>query len=463
MKTRILFFIAIFASTVMLSKDITITVDKNQKVLGTFSGDLNHKKGFQAFFTKNKKTKSFEMIPILIDEKGEIQQLKKVVFKHKMYILSYQLNKEVLSLLIKEERKGSGQNIKMVDINTKTQEHHIKELGRFIENQTIFRLKDKTFLFHKKGRKLFFTSIRDSKNIINRDIEIDKEHNNILKTFFKGDYIIAVNSNEFVKNGSIVDNTAYFKNDKVFFINLNKKHKTTNVLRFDFNDLENYKAISIKNDAFAKVKDFNSYLYDGDIVTAISGKEDAIIKITNFDTEKTSFKISAMHDLSSLLDTKSLQKFIKKSSKSKYKPTITANTSIDKNIVINIDFVEKAKYSYYYDWVWYDYLMFQQQALMKQQQINRNFGPKVQEIILFSAEEEKTSMQFVISKDYKILKEASTKTMYQDIDKDGYLDKHKEDKSKKSLTGVFTDTNYYIIYFNKKTRKIIVKEQQYNS
>lgn len=463
MKTIILSIITLFTSTFMLSNDITITINKNQKVIGTFSGDLNHKRGFQAFFTKNKETKSFEMMPILIDEKGDVTQLEKIIFKNRMYILSYHLNNEILSLLIKEERKGSGQTIKMLDINTKTQKHFIKELGRFNQYETIFRLKNKTFLFHKKKRKLFFTSISDSKNIIKKEIEIGKERNNIFKTFFTGDYFTAINSNEFVKNGSISDNTIYFKNDKIFFMNLNKKRKTTNVLRFDFNDLENYKTISIRNNAFEKVKDFNSYLYDGNIVTTISGKEDTMIKITNFDSKETSFKVSVMDDLGLILNVDNLQELIKKSSKSKYKPTVTANTSVDNNIVVNIDFVEKSKYVYYYNWNW----MFQHQMMVQQQQqmiqnMNRNFGPNGLDIIMFPIVEKKRFMQFVISKDYKILKNASSKTIYKYIDTEAYMKKEEEDKSKKSLTSVFTDSNYYIIFFNKNSRKIIIKKQQYD-
>lgn len=452
MRVIVLIF-SLLVSITVFSYDITI--DENQKVLSTFSGDINHQQGFQAVLTKNKNKNTFDIIPFLIDESGTINQLSKVSFQKKVSILSYHLNDGVLSVLVKEKKNKKKSYLKLIDFNIKTKAYAVTELDDSLSKH-LLRLENQTISFHKTGDELYFVKIINGKQIIKKQILI--KDTIILKTF-SFDYFSAINTHEYVENGSTALNNLYIYNDYFYFVNLDKKENTTHVLRFDFNNLDDYKSIDVKNNTFDKIKDFNTYMYKNDIITVVSGKKDMIIKITDFDTETSNFKVSGMKELVTILDNEKLNEFIKKTSKTKYHPTITANNSVDNHIVINVSYVERT-YSYSYDWWFMNWTM--QQQMMQQQMMNTmpSFGPNVQEVLPF-INTEKKKMQFVIDANYKILKSASTKTQYKDIDTDGYLEDYKDDSSKKWLTAAFTNNNYFIIYFDKQNRKIRLEKKNY--
>lgn len=462
MKTTITLLLALFISLNMLSNDIKIDIKDNQKLVLTYSGKLGAKKGFQAYLIKNLDNKKFELFSYFIND-GNVISLEKIIFDHKISIISYHLNNNTISMLIKEERRGSGQNLRVLDINTKTQEYSIKEMGRFDPEKTILTLKDKTIIFYKENMKLFFNLIIDSQNITNKYLEIDKDTR---KTFFNEEHITAINSDDFVKNGSAQNNTLYFNNNTIYFTNLNKKRKTTSVLCVNFDNLESFKTIIIKNDAFENIKDFNSYIFEDNIITVTCSKNDAEIKITNLNNKKTNFRIFLRKDLSKLLDSKMLYNFIKTSVKTKFKPTVTVNLSVDNNLVVNLDFIEKTQYYYNNNWNLHwmmQHQMMQHQMMIQQQMMQRNFGPSAQEFYLpLFKEKENTLIQFVISNDYKILKNASTKTKYKNIDIESYMEDYKEDKSKRLLTALFNDDNYYIIYYKRNIKTVFLKKLNYD-
>jgi len=439
------------------ANEVEIQLSKKEKVMRTFSGDLNHKKGFQSVLIKNGVTKKYEILPIFINENGKITYFERVSYKKEPRIISFHMNNENLTLLVKEKYKDK--EIQIIDINTISKKITSKVIKRKLASEKIIRLNDKTILFNKIGRKLVFTSIENGENIDEKDITFEKG-NELLRTFFKDDNITVVNTNEFVKNGSITANSIYYVDGSVLFIN-NIKSKTS-LLSFDLDNLKNYKTIEIDNNEFEKIKDSNTFLYGDKVISTVTGKDDTIIKITNILDNKNDFNISVKDKLASLLDKKLVEGFLKNASKSKFKPTVTANTSKDNNIVINIDFVEKSKYYYQHDW-WMMHWMMQQQMLHMQQMqhinnMSHNFGPNIQnEYDVFSSEEKKTSMQFVLSPSFKVLPEASKETKF--IEYDSYLEQYKEDKAKKKLTAVFTKDNYYIIYYSKETKKIIIEKK----
>ena len=444
----------------LFSNEIEIKLSKDQKVLGTFSGDIHQQSVFQAVMIKNKETKKYEIIPVFINEDSKTIILDKLEFKKEMIILSYHEDNDILTLLVKNKKGKS--IVQIVDIDTKTKKVNTEVLEDWSLGTMVIRLNDKTILYNEKKGKVSFTEIQNITNIKNQHIEFEKE-SDILKTFFKVNST-NVNTNEYVENGSISLNNLYVNDENIYFTNYDEKSKNLNVLKLDLNNLKDFKSVKIENiDEFEKIKDVNSFIFKDNIITTIASKDDVIIKVINFDSEKTLFKKSVKNELIDYLDTELVTEFLKKSSKKRYKPTVTANLSVDNNIIMNVDFVDVNTYNYHYDWWFHHWAFMHQQMMFQQQQIMNSmpgsFGPNAKfDYVMF--EDQKSTMQFVLNTDFELVKEASKETVYKNIDEDEYLEAYKKDKVKKHLTVGFTTNTYHLIYYSKKEKVIVLKSKK---
>lgn len=478
--------IIILCSQAILATEIInnqITLPKHYKTENTFSGDLSETSSFHLIFTKNKKTKKFEVFSYLFD--GEkIEKLPSFINEKSYSVVSFHQKNNMLSLLLSYKIKKES-FVKRIDfdlINKSKTEHQPFKNDHFL---TSIRQKEKSILIYKDYKKKksfkiveFIGSLKPTIKELKLKGKKDK-----IEIFFKDKSVSSVKTDEFVANGSTRDVRVYFENNTLFFtkdtedpfqINVvgidlnNKRTNVTQVLKFNLNEPNlTPKFVTFKNGSDKKFKKATSFLSDNKLFQLALSKDTGIIHIADVDTGKSLNTIPLNESLNSKAkgnpDFKDIASFLKRAGKNRYNATITANKTKTDKIRVRIDYVD-ITYSYNYDWWWHhqQFMLHQQQHQMFiQQQIRTSvptgFGPRQPKDDFYNFSERKRFFELLLDANGQLLNEDLPETLYKEIDKKEYIDKLDEVKGYSMESSCFLKDSFRFIAYSKKSKVFTIQ------
>jgi len=446
------------------SQEARITLDKSKKIESTFSGDINQESTIHLIINKDKKTKFYEVITLFYDENDQIIQLEPLSFKKKPEIISYHLNKEktTLTVLFNMEISRERYALSIVDYDLITRENTTKHLTNFIKPNLIFKLPNKSIFINTKEGKgdVELLIIENSTSISNIQIAPTSKQKSKFETIFKSG-IDAINTNEYVEYGSFSPCKAYFLNDLLKFAHVDKKTGELILLTINIHQPDKLFFTSLPSNNFAKIKDTNFYLFDNKIFQLFHTKSNVYLKVTDIKTKNILFDIDVTNELAKRYDPKEIKRYISKTAKSFYSPTITVNASIEENMVMNIGYVDNRIYHYYHDW-WFQHWMWQQ-TFMQPPTVNLpSFGPNPEKYDLaYTPLINEQPFQLVINSNFEMVENASLETVRRNIDKDKYRKRLDSNANINYSSLAFTANSARSIYLVKDQNTFIISKSDY--
>ena len=457
MKLLLIYISTLFFSISTFSNELfKIQLNKEEKLEGTYSAEFISNKTIHVALIKNTETGKFLFSPYLVDENNKVLKLESFTMVKKLQILSYHLNGDVATFLNYDEEEKL---LYVVDYDLTTGKSKNSSVKFKEKADNIFRFTDKTtFVFFDKKVGVSFTTIVNSENKIETNIDVPSEKNKVFKAAINK-MPEAINQNEYVKNGSIGRAKTYLMNDK-FFMTFENDSKTMDVFQFDLN-AKSFHSSSFETTGSESLKDFGNYVFENKIGTIGIEKEDAILSFYDIENVKLLSKLS----LSTVLDKPVLTSFIKLATRSVYKPTLTVNKNVNGKFVLRLDNVNEDTYTYNYNW-WFHYWFFQQQMwhhqqMMMQQQMRFSpggFGPNPMELEneLYFFKSDSKFVEIVLDTDLKTVLNETKETVFKNIDKGYYVDKYKENGLIKEFSSAFTATDFRYIYQDKKSKTVTI-------
>lgn len=464
MKKLIIAAFCLFVQLAFAKEIYTIKIDKNQKVEGTLSAELDEKATLHFVFTKNGDTKKFETIMVFIGADQKPKQMDTFETDELPNILSYHQNGSSITLSNFYEKK---KELQRIDFDLNSGKFQTATTKDFKKPKNIFRLSDKTVFvdFDKTKNKLSTTSFINSKEMSEEQFEFTKDEFNLFKSFF-GEVPEEVNQNEFVKNGSIAKRKSYFSDNKIIYTTEKDKIKTQ-VLTLHLDGSRRYAFDDFDFNYDKEIKDQNTFISENRLLSVGVSKEDVTLHSFDLSTKKATKSISIQQDLKEKLDEATRQAFIKNAVRSSLRPTVTMNKTKESKFLVRLDLVDKSTYSYSHNW-WHLHWMIQQQMMHQHMMMMRNMAPRgfgpnpsyYDALAMIGLQKKEVKpIEFVIDLDFTIAENASTETLHKSVEQDDYLDKYKDDKSLKEFTASFTDTDLRYIYYDKKSAMVYLKTE----
>lgn len=463
-KTVVFVLVSLFTSICFANTIVnnTIKLPKNFKVLSTFSGEISDIKSFHLILSRNKKNKNYTIHPYTF-ENNTIKELKTIENDQLYSVVSFHKENNILTLLLSYTKKGK-KYLQKVNIDFISNTFSKKKATSHKNFEASFKEKNRSVLLYNHKNELISEQYIGSEKKIKSKYNF-KKHNDKVKFILK-DYIInAINTDEYVKNGSINLLKAYLQNDEIYFTKHNNYKKTTSIIKINIKDsILKPSVIDIKNyNAGKPFKKKRSFFYDNKLFSLALNKKQGVIKITDIISKKTLNTISIDSNLSSKIkgnkSFEGVERFLKNAGKNKYIPTITVNKTVDNNLIIRVDYVDKT-YSYDNNW-WF----FHQQMQFHNQMLRApgGFGPNSEMDYYFNnATTNKENRFFKLFVDQKgvLLDKELTKTVYRKIDKKKHREKLKEkiDISKKS--SCFLKNSFRYITYNKKLKEFVIQTKK---
>lgn len=466
-----------FLSIASKAKEIQFKLEKNQKIKSTFSGDINQESSIHLIIFRNKKTKNYGIKPFYIDKDQKTKEFEIIDFEKEIpEIVSYHQNNNTISLIIErnlfdakvEINVKSRKKLTIIDLNISDKKTALKNLDlKHLNNNKYFHVSDKTFVLHYKGEKLFINTIKNSQKIDSTKIKFQAEDLKISKKFFDGS-IEFVNTQEYVKNGSIANVKAYHQDEKLFFTHFeNKKDGITSTF-IDLN--QNQPLVFYKNGLSEEYKKTwsrtASYIHNGDLFLFCRNPSDMFLEIIDVYTGKSKYRASLKKGFSSYLDQKKLDLLQQKLSWNTNKPTITVNKSIDQNLVIRFDYVKPENYRYDNMW-WFHQQMWQHQQMMNNiPKINTSrFGPTPtyfdERLLFFKSKKKELFQEIVMDTNYSLIENGRKETLRKKIDKEQYFKKLNKNRDFKYTSAAFLSDDIRYIFYSKTSKAIFIKTGEY--
>ncbi len=478
MKKIITLLIIFLCSQAILATEIInnqITLPKHYKTENTFSGDLSETSSFHLIFTKNKKTKKFEVFSYLFN--GEkIDKLPSFINEKSYSVVSFHKKNNILSLLLSYKIKKES-FVKRIDFNLSTKSKTEHQPFKNEDFLTSIRQKEKSILIYKdyKEKKSFriFEFIGNSKPVV-KELKLKRRKDKV-EAFFKDKSVSSVKTDEFVANGSTNDIRVYFENNTLFFtkdtedpfqINVvgidlnNKRTNVTQVLKFDLNKSNlTPKFVTFKNANEKKFKKATSFLSNNKLFQLALSKDTGLINIADINTSKSLNTITLDENLNSKAkgnpDFKDIRSFLKRAGKNRYKATITANKTKTDKIIVRVDYVD-ITYRYNYNWWWHH-----QQMFMHQQQIQMSvptgFGPRQPNEDVYTFSEKKRFFELLLDANGQLLNEDLPETFYKEINKKEYIDKLDDVKGYSMESSCFLKGSFRFIAYSKKSKVFTIQ------
>lgn len=460
--------LCLFLATQMMfaSEIFNYQLAKFEKLEGTYTANIGKGQSIHFAIIKNSDSKNFQLMPFYVDSARKVKKFDTFSAKEMFSILSYHEANGVISVVNYDKDNKQIQFIDY-DLATGSVQSTAQEMKDAPDN--VFRLNDKTLLvsFDKKKNRVDIKSVSDAHHIESTQISISKENEKLFRSLID-ENPDPINQQEFVEKGSILKRKGYLMGDNLVYT-MEKGKEEMQVFRFDLNKNLDFDHSTIQTGFSKETKDVSNYLYDNKLVFLGVEKQDISLKTFDATTAKAIKQLSLANDLKGLLPTYVMEEYIKTARKSAIKSTVTVNKTKSGKLAFRLDNVEEAKYYYHYNWYMHHWMfqhqmmMMQQQQMMQQQRMMqqsaaRGFGPAPMDdsFIYFAAEKKLPSIEFILDVDFNASDAKSETTMYQNIDKDRYLDIYKDNKAMKNLTSSFTDTDMRYISFNPKTKTLSI-------
>jgi len=471
MKKITLLFLSmlVFSSGLLYATgEITFTLEKKQKLIGTFSGDIDQETSVHMIIFKDKNKNDYRIKPFFIDENQQIKALNEVAFREEPNIVSYHYLPENLQLSLLISAEGEEENeLHIIDINT--QNNSINRTKQaFKNNYMVLRLADKSILINREddNPELNLITINNTEHSTEIAYDFDGENLEDFETIFDKKPEI-VNTKEFVENGSIRESKLYYTNNKLVFDYTDDETYKTLQLNPDTKETPHFKTTSIEG--FDKVKDVNSYIYQDKSFLFINDKENVTMRSYDIDSGDKLMENSLRESLKTSLDNEVLEDFIKDSSRNRNGLTGTVNTTEDQKMLVTIDYVDTRNYNYNYNW-WHHHWFMHQQMMMQQQLMQHNqmmhsqmnsYGPNatLYDNANMYTKKEHQSIQLVIDADFQVSSEKEVTPMRKKIDKEIYITPLDDNRKIKEATLAFTQKSVRYLYYSKDTDAFHIKSE----
>ncbi|MGB5983530.1 MAG: hypothetical protein WBG46_15440 [Nonlabens sp.] len=448
-----------------------IKIPEHQKILNSFSGNLNDGGSFHLILTKNKDTKNYDILTYTHNDKG-FTELPSVSFEKKLGILSFHSNGEAITLIVKSKIDGDT-SIQVLDFNQAT-EHISKSKPILYENyKTIIREDHKNTILFVKDGELKTMEILSAENIVDQSIELDYEAKKFMNDL-EDEGLTPINTDEYVKNGSIKSFKAYSENGEIIITQDDQSTGFVNLLKLSMSSEKIVSSFSsLKSKPVEKYKKNSSYFIADKIYQLKMGKKDAKLNVFQADgSSKRTIDLLGTKVLENSSNREAAENFSKKASRNANHPTITLNETKQGAFKIRLDYVNKNTYNYNYHWWWHHHWMMQQQ-MMIHQQMHQNamrnmsrFGPNSNEdhaaIYNLNSIAKQSHFELGITANGELIDPKDLKTKKQEIDKQKIIKQIEDDKKLKHSSTVFYDDHYIYFAFAKKQKSFKLIRQEYN-
>lgn len=453
--------VLLFSFNTLLANEITL--EDHYKVIGTFSGDLQKKETFHIVIAKNKQTKLYEIIPISYYNNSLIK-LSSIEFEYKPSIKSYHSKGHKVTLLISLYPTLIGK-VLALDINMNSGEHKLSKVITDKDIKASLLKPDKNFLITKHSDGLEVIKVTDASTTESIVFSKNKDNNEFFKNIYSSNFG-AVNTSEFVENGSIDNFKIYSEENTLYLTKDNLFDRFSTVLKLDFDSVFR-KSYSVFKDfqfeQFRTVREMSSYMYDNKFYQLLLSKETGFIKIINIETSESINITLSDENLSNRGDSfKTIESLLKEAIKGKYTPTITVNKSYDDMLIIRCDYVDSSTYNYNNNGNLGNH---HEQFLMHHQQMinsGSSFGPNSW-LYDFHSDfynlKNEHYVELVLDKNFNIVIKEDIRSKFKNIDKKKYTKSIDENESIKHVSSVFLDNAFVCFYLDIKSNTFQISQK----
>jgi len=459
MKNIIFLLILSFSTLATASDTFTYILKENQKYENSFSVNIANEATLHLVVVKNKETRMYDLLSFFMDAAGTIKELATTSFNDEPEPLSYHKTGNTITLLGFQDK-----TLSILDYNLENGEILKMEMEVDKKPESVFVQENAVTIIisDKNGENIEIVTIENTQAINKKSIVVPKDYQNEIDNIFNGSPDI-VDTNEFVKNGSISENQAYFSDGKFIVVNNEKQDENMNVLIIDPNATNPIAKKNFTSSKLDKVKDSNNQVIDGKLFGMFLGKKDFSLSIFDLvsGAEEKNFLMS--EDIAKMPKMRNTETYIEEATRSKMRPTVSVNKTKKGNYAVVLDYVNKDTYRFYNDGMFMHMLMMQ--AMMHQNMIMSRpsgFGPNPIEYEmddLFFAEKS-IPLYFTLDKDLNLLDENDDKTVHQYVDKEKYINILKANKNQVNPTVGFLENEYRYMYTDKKEEKIFIQKRE---
>jgi len=461
-----------FANTIF--KDL-IKLPKENKVESTFSGNISEQNTFHLIFTKNKKTKNYELFSYFFNGEN-IEKLAVIKGKEKYNVVSFHTTDGFLSVFFSfKKNKKSG--IRRFDYNLLTKEITRAKAFDHKDYDDVIRRKSKSIFIYSNKKRFYIREFIGMNQYKEYFYEYEKKDKTV-SDFFKSNSANYVKDDEFVANGSTSVLKVYYEDNHLFFtknkpenklyigpvsLNLEKgKIETVSFLLEEEKLTPKYAVFSKNNkNPFKKI---TSYVYKKKLFELKISRKKGQVLIYNI-ADKTKFhSINLDASLSNKIieseKFEGIETFLKQAARNRYKPTITVNEMKDGTARVRVDYVDIV-YAYHNNWWWHhqQFMLHQQQFNQMQFSVPTGFGPASPNDFYFTSmmlKKEKHFFEFLVDENGFVLPKRILEPIYQEIDKSNYIDKLEKIKDYKFESSCFLTNSYRFIAYSKKEKGFII-------
>ncbi|WP_048331261.1 hypothetical protein [Bizionia psychrotolerans] len=428
---------------------------KHYKVEQTFSGNTANNSTFHLILANNKESKLFEIIPLTFAN-GEIKQLASLEFNDTPEILSYHNNNNVLSIITSSE-EDKDKVIIVNDLNIETGIVTKSESYSFEDYKSVIQKGNSSILLFANSDSFKAVTVSNAADFKETTVKKQADNKDFLKALSK-EKLDAINTDEFVANGSIGNLRAYSNEEVLFITEENEKENITTVSTLNLNQQE---SSDFQVNEFKSNEDFKnstSYVSNNKLVKLSLDKKSGSIDVYNLDdSSQTNLNLNSLKPTKKSAGFESMESFLKSANKSSNAPTITANKTKNGAMVLRADYVDKERYQYnnfwFHHWFMHNQMMMQQRQMMARP---GGFGPNPNSSEeVYSLKDKSHYFEIVLSTSGDILNE-DVDVLHKDYNKEEHLETLKDNKNLDHISATFITNDMVYLAYNKKSKEFVV-------
>ncbi len=418
---------------------------------------------------KNKDTRKYDVIPFFADASGNVKELNLKSYSDEPKFKSCHLNNGNIILMAHDDK-----TLFIVDYEIGTGVGYNKIVEDFTEPIGFFSDSDRTIILHPeyKGDRLIIEDIKNGSEITSVPVKMTDEIKKEIK-LLKRQGMDQVNTQEYVKNGSIRSARIYYEGNAIIITHDDKSNHTTNTININIATGDaNFKTFKVSDE---KYKQITSFVKEDLLFIMNSSKDNMDINTYALSSGEKKASYNLTRDLMAYFNPKTdmdVETYLKKAHKVDMKTTLTINKS-GENYTMRVDAVNSKNYNYnwWFNKWWHMHMhmqmMMQQQMMMNQQmrmhqQMMR--GPNA-DFTFLPPYTEQADFSFTITLDsnLKLIDKADVDTSdYPEIDKSTLTKQFAENKEIKHFSASFNNTAMRYVFIVKDSNEIMIDNITYN-
>jgi hypothetical protein len=327
--------------------------------------------------------------------------------------------------------------------------------------EKVLREKERSVLIYKSDDFLTVKSFIGNADADVKILTINKL--DVINDYFRDNYIGAVKTDEFIKNGSTTRFKLYLHRNELIFTKDTKLFANTEVIKLNLDADELFvKESSFDNDLNEETIQIGSFYSNQLLYQFILKSEKSYISIFNTETGAKIKTIAIDNSLDSYVrneNFKGIQDFLKMAKRPEHIVTIAVNNAIDKKIILRLDYVH-INYTYNNNFWMQQQMMRSLNNNLMQIKVPIGFGPSpfdYDSSYAYSVAKNNRFFEIVVDKKGNLFNENLPETIYNEINKSKYLDKLKGNLNFKYKSNCFLFNSFRYIVFDKASKKFIIK------